>query len=282
MYRPYPMRPAITVRGLTIDPPLVNGSGVVDAVSSVDDWNLSVDRLARLGAFVTKTVTARPRPGNPQPWAETCGEGSLVNAAGLPNPGIDAAMRDWANLPRRLGIPVIVSIGGAVDDLAELAAAVSAAGWAAGIECNLSCPNVHGGLVAGAPDAAARAVGSVRASTTLPLLAKLTPACGDPAGVARAVVAAGADAVTCGNTMPARAEGIDGGLSGRALHPIALRMVAEVAAAVDVPVIALGGVDGTEAAERMFAAGAGAIGVGTGAVFDPGLIERLAEFCSHA
>lgn len=280
------MHAAVTVRTLELDPPLVNGSGVVDAVSADQGWNLPDAQLSKLGAFITKTITAAPREGNPQPWADTFGEGSLVNAAGLPNPGIDAAMRDWAVLPDRLGVPVIVSLGGDVDRLDELVRRVSAAGWAAGIELNLSCPNVDGGLVAADPHAVAEVLTRVRAQTILPIFAKLTPACGAPAAVARAAVDSGADALTCGNTMPVRAiapdgspllgAGADGGLSGVALHALNLRLVATVAAAVDVPIVGLGGVDGVAAARRMFDAGAAIVGVGTGAVYDPGLVEALA------
>lgn len=274
-----------------LDPPLLNGSGVIDAVSSDEGWNLPAAVLAKLGAFVTKTVTAEPRAGNPQPWAESFGEGTLVNAAGLPNPGIAAAMRDWAHLPETLGIPVIVSLGGDAAALPQLAAAVQDAGWASAIELNLSCPNVRGGLLAADPAAVAECVSRVRARTQLPLIAKLTPACGDRAGVARAAVDAGADALTCGNTMPVHARGAagapllghsaDGGLSGTALHAINLRLVADVRAAVNVPLIGLGGVDGTAAADRMRAAGATILGVGTGAVHDPGLLDALAEYLAH-
>jgi dihydroorotate dehydrogenase (NAD+) catalytic subunit len=280
------MHAAVTVRTLELDPPLVNGSGVVDAVSADQGWNLPDAQLSKLGAFTTKTITASARDGHPQPWADTFGDGTLVNAAGLPNPGIEAALRDWASLPARLGVPVIVSIGGDARTLDELAAQVDAAGWASAIELNLSCPNVDGGLVAGDPGAVTQVVSRVRARTTLPLFAKLTPAAGAPGAVARAAVDAGADALTCGNTMPVRAlapdgssllgAGPDGGLSGVGLHAINLRLVATVAATVDVPIIGLGGVDGIAAARRMLDAVASNDGGGTGAVHDPGLVDALA------
>lgn len=280
------MHAGTSPRTLVLDPPLVNGSGVIDAVSSDEGWNLPVSTLSKLGAFTTKTITAQPREGHPQPWADSWGEGSLVNAAGLPNPGIDAAVEQWAHLPQLLGIPVIASIGGDPARLDELAERIDGAGWASAIEVNLSCPNVDGGLVAADPDSSRACVARVRAKTTLPVLAKLTPACGARAAVARAVVDAGADMLTCGNTMPVRVAGPsgepllgaghDGGLSGVALHPISLRLVAEVRAAVDVPIIGLGGVDGLAAADRMRDAGADVVGVGTGAVYDPGLVEALA------
>jgi len=283
----------ITVRGLHLDPPLLNGSGAVDVVSVDPDWNLPDDALRKLGAFVTKTVTMAPRTGHPQPWAEVWGEGSLVNAVGLANPGITAAMRDWRGLESRLGsggsnLPVIVSVDGAPEDVTALVQLVDAAGWASGIELNLSCPNVAGGLVAADPAAVGHVVGLARTATDLPIFAKLSPASGDRAAIARAAQGAGADALTCGNTMPIRAvgpdgrpllgAGPDGGLSGRALHHIALRLVAETAAAVDIPVIGLGGIESEETAQAMFDVGAAAIGVGTGAVLDPPLIATLARW----
>jgi dihydroorotate dehydrogenase (NAD+) catalytic subunit len=280
------MHASVTVGSLVLDVPLVNGSGVVDAVGAGEEWNLPAARLSKLGAFTTKTITRAARPGNPQPWAEVIAPGTLANAAGLPNPGIGAAMVDWAHLPTLLGIPVIASIGGIPEDLPDLAVAVQSAGWASAIELNLSCPNVTGGLVAADRVAVEAVLTRVRARVSLPLLAKLTPACGDIGGVARAAVSAGADALTCANTIPVRAvgpagapllgAGAHGGMSGAGLHPIALRLVAEAAAAVDVPIIGLGGVDGIAAADRMLDAGASIIGVGTGAVFDPTLIDTLA------
>lgn len=286
MYRPQSMHASVTVGTLVLEVPLLNGSGVVDLRSPDPGWNLPPARLSKLGAFTTKTITLLPRAGSPQPWAEVVDEGTLINAAGLPNPGVDAAMRDWADLPHALGVPVIVSVEGRPDEVGDLCRRVDAAGWASAIELNLSCPNVDGGLVAGDAAATGVVVGRARAVTGLPLLAKLTAATGDPAAVARAAVAAGADAVTCGNTMPARATdaagrallgaGTDGGLSGRGLHPVNLRLVASVAAVVDVPVVGLGGVDGVAAADRMLAAGASIVGVGTGAVIDAALVDLLA------
>jgi dihydroorotate dehydrogenase (NAD+) catalytic subunit len=281
------MGDAVSIAGLRLDPPLLNGSGVIDVVSSDEGWNLPPAQLAKLGAFVTKTITRSPRDGHPQPWADTLAPGTLINAAGLPNPGIDRALVDWAHIPGLLGIPVIASIGGSAADLPELAERLDAAPWVAAVELNLSCPNVDGGLLAADPRAVADVIALVRARTRLPLLAKLTPACGDAGGVARAAVDAGADALTCGNTMPIRAAdaatggpllgaGHHGGMSGTQLHAINLRLVAEVAAAVDVPIVGLGGVDGIAAARRMLDAGASIIGIGTGQVHDSGLIEALA------
>ncbi|MCW2956328.1 MAG: dihydroorotate dehydrogenase catalytic subunit [Thermoleophilia bacterium] len=280
------MAVGISVGTLRLDVPLLNGSGAVDVVSSDDDWNLPIGAVRELGGFVTKTLTRDARAGHPHPWADTVDEHSLINAVGLANPGIDAALAEWRTLPAQLGLPIIVSIGGDVGDLPELARRVDDAGWASAIELNLSCPNVHGGLVAGDPAAVEAAVHAVRSVTRLPLFAKLTPACGSPREVARRAEAAGADALTCGNTMPIRwtsadgapvlGAGAHGGLSGRALHPIALHLVSEAASVVSIPVVGLGGVDSEEAARRMLDAGARIVGVGTGAVLDPTLLRRLA------
>ena len=278
----------MNIGSLIVDPPVVNGSGAVDVASQYPDWSVPDPAVSKLGAYVTKSITLEPRAGNPQPWAETLGDDTLVNAVGLANPGIDVVVDAWAALPQRLGIPIIASIaGGTPDEFAELARRITGAGWAAALELNLSCPNVHGGLIAGDARAAADVVTAVRETTGLPLLAKLSPACGDIAAVVRAVEAAGADALTCCNTMPVRwsgpsgepllGAGHHGGMSGVGLHPIALRVVAEAAAVSNLPIIGLGGVDGAVAAQRMRNAGASIIGVGSAAVIDPGVIAQLTE-----
>ena len=99
------MHGGTSIAGLVVSPPLLNGSGVIDVVSSDEGWNLPAAQVAKLGAFTTKTITRSARPGHAQPWADTIGPGTLVNAAGLPNPGIERAMLDWAHLPQLLGIP---------------------------------------------------------------------------------------------------------------------------------------------------------------------------------
>ena len=271
---------------LVLDVGLVNGSGVVDVLNPSAGWNLPDEVVAKLGAFVTKTATMDPRPGHPPPVVAPWGsDGSLVNSVGLAGPGIHAAIAAWQTLPGRLGIPIVASLDGGDEALGDLVGHACSADAIDAIELNLSCPNVEGGLIAADPKATERAVSVARRASSLPLIAKLTPACGQVRDVVRAADAAGADAICCGNTMPVAASdrvgrpllgsGVRAGLSGPDLHPLALRLVLDAAAATSLPIIGLGGVDSPTAARRMFDAGAQVIGVGSAAWNDPDVITEL-------
>jgi dihydroorotate dehydrogenase (NAD+) catalytic subunit len=275
----------VQLRDLTIEVPLLNASGAFDVNTADDDWRAPVDAARNLGAYVTKTVTAEPRIGNPQPHVAMLDELTLVNSVGLANPGYEAALSSWAPILRELGIPIILSVAGTHEELKRIVEAANGVDWVAAYEINLSCPNVGSRVTDAAdPARAFAAVVSVRANTTRAAIAKLSPACGDIGAVAQAVVDAGADAIAAVNTMPVRAlddDGnplcgvADGGMSGRSLHPIALRCVAQVCNAVDVPVIGIGGVSSIASARRMFDAGASAISVGTAAAISPTVIATL-------
>jgi dihydroorotate dehydrogenase (NAD+) catalytic subunit len=285
---------ALVLRSLELAVPLVNGSGGFDVSAPREEWRGDADAARHLGAYVTKSVTRLPRAGNPEPrvalWGgQRPGEGyGLVNSAGIPNPGAEHALEAWRPQLQALGVPIVLSLSGTALELAEMVGLVEAAGvpWVRGYELNLSCPNLRSGALVGAdPVAAGACVAAARSRTERALLAKLTPACGDLAGVARACVAAGADALVAINTMPVRAvdgSGSDllgsrtGGLSGAPLHPIALRCVEEVAGAVDVPVVGLGGVASLAGARRMLDAGARVVGVATAAMVEPSLLRELA------
>jgi len=236
--------------------PLLNASGCLDA--------LVAPKVARqLDTFVTKTVTPLPREGNPPPRiAET--EHGMLNSIGLQNPGIDAFVRD--HLPRLevLGVPLWVSVGGfSASDYALVCEQLDGYESIVAIELNLSCPNVEE-----APETSAELVAAARAVTSKTLYAKLSPATWDVAESARAVAHAGADGLSLVNTI--RGLSIDtatmgprlalsvGGYSGPALKPIALACVSACAAAVDVPIVGMGGVwSGLDALE-LVAAGASA------------------------
>ena len=241
--------------------------------------------IQRLGAIVSKAVTLRPRRGNPQPRiAETAA--GMINSIGLQNIGLKALLRDVAPTWATWRVPVIVNIAGeSVGEYAELARrldgpAGQAAPGVSGLEVNISCPNVEDGLVFGRdPRAAAEVTAAVRRQTTLPVIVKLTPNAADVAEVARAVADAGADALTLINTFPAMSIDVEarrpalgwgsGGLSGPALKPIALKMVYDVAGAVDVPIIGCGGIMcGRDAVEYLMA-GASAVQVGTATFRNP-------------
>jgi len=240
-----------------------------------------------IGAIVCKGITVKPRAGNPPPRIVETPAGAL-NAIGLANIGMDAAIREkaplWANMP----VPVIVNINGeTIDEFVKLAQGFDDVAGVAGIELNISCPNVkHGGMAFGIdPDAAAGVTKAVREATTLPLIVKLTPNAQDIPAVAKAVIAAGAEALTVANTYlaisidakrgePALAN-VTGGLSGPAIKPLTLRLVYEVSRAVDVPVIGCGGIMNAEDAQEYLIAGAKAVQVGTATLVDPFAVPRI-------
>jgi dihydroorotate dehydrogenase (NAD+) catalytic subunit len=237
--------------------------------------------VEQLGAVVTKTVTLRPRAGSAQTrTAET--PAGMLNAIGLQNPGVDAIVGKLAPRWTRWRVPVVVSILGAtVDEYGEVAARLDGVPGVSAIEVNISSPNAkRGGMEFGQePEAAAAVTQAVFRATTLPLIVKLTPNVTDIVSIARAVVDAGADAVCVINTLQAMAidvrarrptiASVFSGLSGPAIKPVALRMVYQVASAVDVPIVGCGGIStGTDAIEFLLA-GATAVQVGTATFVNP-------------
>ena len=234
-----------------------------------------------LGGIVTKTVTLRPREGSPQTrTAET--PAGMLNAIGLQNPGVDAVVREMAPRWQRWRIPVVVSIlGSTIEEYGEVAARLDGVDGVSGIEVNISSPNARrGGMEFGQePEAAAAVTATVVRHTSLPVIVKLTPNVTDIVAVARAAVDAGADALCLINTLQAMA--IDprtrrpvigstfAGLSGPAIKPVALRMVYQVAGAVDVPIVGCGGITTGADAVEFLMAGATAVQVGTATFVNP-------------
>jgi dihydroorotate dehydrogenase (NAD+) catalytic subunit len=251
--------------------------------------------VQRLGAIVTKTTTLSPRRGNaPQRIAET--PSGMLNSIGLQNVGVSALVRDLAPLYATWRVPVIASIMGfTAGEYAEVARRLEGVEGFAGLELNLSCPNTErGGIEFGQDEsAAADVVRRVTRETTLPVIAKLTPSVAEPVRIARAVVDAGADALCCGNTLVGMAMDTRrgrpmigatfAGLSGPALKPVALRVVYQVAGAVDVPVIGCGGVSTAEDAIEFLQAGASAVQVGTATFANPlapmEVLEGIEAYC---
>lgn len=241
-----------------------------------------------LGAVVLKTVTLKPRAGNPPPRiAET--PAGLLNAVGLENPGVDVLVDRILPSLREYPVPVIVSIAGfTLEEFHVLAARLSAVPGVAALELNISCPNVKaGGMAFGVdPETAAAAVAAARRGTTLPLIAKLTPNTVDIAAVARSVVEAGADVISLINTLKGMAidlarrrpllGSVFGGLSGPAIKPVALRAVWEVYEAVDVPIIGMGGITTWQDALEFILAGATAVGVGSANLVNPRATAEIA------
>ncbi|MBI2913449.1 MAG: dihydroorotate dehydrogenase [Chloroflexi bacterium] len=276
-------------RGLLLSNPVMTASGTFGNGLEY----VKVFDIQRLGAIVSKAITLRPRRGNPQPrLAETAA--GMINSIGLQNIGVDAIVRDVAPVWAAWRVPVIANIAGeSVADYAELARRLDSVAGVSGLELNVSCPNVDSGLEFGSdPRAAAEVTAAVRRQTDLPLLVKLTPNVTDIVAVARAVVDAGADALTLVNTFPATSIDVktrrpalgwgSGGLSGPALKPIALRIVYQVARALDVPIVGCGGIMSGHDAVEYIMAGARAVQVGTATFINPraplDVLEGIEQF----
>jgi dihydroorotate dehydrogenase (NAD+) catalytic subunit len=245
--------------------------------------------LDRLGAIVVKGISLEPRPGNPPPRiVETaCG---MLNAIGLENVGVEAFISRKLVFLRRLNTPVIVNIlGDSVEEYAAIAARLDGVEGVHALEVNISCPNVKkGGVAFGTvPQMAAEVTRAVRNATRLPVIVKLSPNVTDIVAMARAVEEAGADAVSLINTLIGMAidvrtrrpqlANIIGGLSGPAIKPVALRMVWQVAGAVSIPVIGIGGIGSVDDALEFLLAGAVAVQVGTANFYDHSAVERIIQ-----
>jgi dihydroorotate dehydrogenase (NAD+) catalytic subunit len=272
-------------RGLVLANPILVASGTFGYGVEYGDV-VDVDRL---GAICCKGTTLKPRIGNVTPRV-TETPGGMLNSIGLQNPGVDAVIEKYAGTWTGWKTPVIVNVAGeSVADYVEVVRRLEDVAGVAAIELNISCPNVgKGGLqFAIDADAAASVTAAVRRATDLPLLVKLSPNVADVRPIAKAIAAAGADALTAINTLSGIAVALSrkkpllgnvyGGLSGPALKPVALRIVYEVAQVVDIPIIAIGGV--TELADVLdfLAVGAVAVQVGTAIFADPALPVRLVD-----
>jgi dihydroorotate dehydrogenase (NAD+) catalytic subunit len=266
--------------GLELEHPVVNGSGTFDAIAARRVFGDALLEDFPFAAFVSKTVTLEPRQGNPPPrlWELPAG---LINSIGLPNKGLEGYLAHDLPELAALPVPLIVNVMGfSRDEVATLVSAFAERDEVAALELNVSCPNVETGLVMGAdPGETASLVARVRPLTDKPVIVKLTPSASDPAAVAEAAEAAGADAVSLVNTLrgmalsPRTGEpwlgGRTGGVSGPALRAIALAQVADVAARVAIPVVGMGGVQSARHAEDLQRAGATLVAVGTESFRDP-------------
>jgi dihydroorotate dehydrogenase (NAD+) catalytic subunit len=273
--------------GIHLQHPVINASGTYDAIAARKVFGDDLMAEFPFSAFVSKTITPEPRVGNaPQRIWET--PAGMVNSIGLPNKGLEGFLA--TDLPRlaELPVPLVVSVMATNrEDFSRLVRAVGDREEVAAIELNVSCPNVHSGLIVGEQPAETEALlEALRPLTEKPLIVKLTPNVADPAEVAVGAEQGGADAVSLINTLKASA--IDpasgtaalaaghGGLSGPAVRPIALQQLRAVTAAASVPAIGMGGIStGTDAAE-FFAAGASLVAVGTENFRDPRAGSRVA------
>ncbi len=269
--------------GIKLRTPLMAASGTFGFGEEFLDF---IDQ-ADVGAIVVKGMTREPRKGNSgRRMAET--PAGMLNCIGLQNPGVDVFLREILPQIKRLDTPIIVNINGNVqEDYAYLAEVLDASG-VAGIEVNISCPNTrHGCMAFGViPETAAEVTAAVKAKTKLPVIVKLSPNVTDITEIARAVEAAGADAVSLINTLVGMAidtrtwkpvlGNVVGGLSGPAVKPVALRMVWQTAQAVKIPVIGMGGIATANDAVEFLLAGASAIAIGTANFVNPQAISDIA------
>ena len=271
-------RLSVSLCGLELDNPVIPASGTFGygyEFAELYDINC-------LGTFSFKGTTREPRLGNPTPRiAES--EGGMLNAVGLQNPGVDAVIaEELPKLKKVFHKPVMANVSGfGVDEYEEVCAKLDAEPQVGWLEVNISCPNVHGGGMSFGtdPKMAAEVTRAVKAVTTKPVIMKLSPNVTDIVSIARACEDAGADAVSLINTLMAMRidiktrrpilANVTGGLSGPAVFPVALRMVWQVARAVHIPVVGLGGVSTPEQVIEMMLAGATAVEVGAANLVDP-------------
>ncbi len=272
--------------GVPLAGPILNGSGTFDAIAARRAFGDALLERFPFDCFVSKTITVAPRQGNPPPrlWESP---GGMINSIGLPNKGLEGFLADDLPQLAELPVPLCVSVMGFDrDELALLVAALAERDQVALVELNFSCPNVETGLIMGAdPGETAAAVERVRGLSDRPLIVKLTPNATDPAAVASAAEAAGADAVSIVNTLKGMAldprsgrpwlGGRSGGLSGPAVRAIALEQVATVSGTVAIPVIGMGGIASGKHAADFLAVGATAVGVGTESFRDPAAGRRI-------
>ena len=244
--------------------------------------------LTSLGGILPKTITLNPRLGN-APWRTVETSAGLLNSIGLDNDGVETFIEQHLTYLRTIDTAIVVSVAGkSRDEFVELAKRIEGAGGASALELNISCPNVSGGVDFGTdPSMCYEVIRSVRESCELPILAKLTPNVSRIAEIAKAAAEGGADAVCCINTLLGMAidwrrrkpmlGNVMGGLSGPAIKPVALRCVYQVASAVDIPIVGIGGIGTIDDVMEFFAAGASAIQVGTANYYDPKISQKLVE-----
>ena len=270
--------------------PLTVGSGTFGSGREMSEFY----DLSRLGAITVKGTSRDPWPGNDYPRTIETPSG-MLNAIGLQNDGLDSFLNDKLPFLRQHDVPVIVNVvGHTIEEYVEVAAALDKTEGVAGLELNISCPNVKEGCMVfgSSPEGAADVVRAVRVVTDLTLITKLSPNVTDIVSIAHAVVDAGTDALSLVNTLLGTA--IDpyqrkfklangtGGLSGPAIKPVALRMVYDVARAVDVPVIGMGGIMTALDAVEFMLAGADAVAVGTANFVNPmaavEIVDGIADY----
>jgi len=272
------MNLSVTIGRLKLKNPVMTASGTF---GYGEEYSEFID-LNRLGAVVVKGLSLSPKEGNPPPRLIETPAG-MLNAIGLQNIGIEKFIQDKLPFLKRFDTPVIVNFfGDSIDEYAEAAGRLSAAEGVHGLEMNISCPNKQAGwcIFGTDPRVTFEVVSTVRKSTNLPLIVKLSPNVTDIGLMAKAAQDAGADAVSLINTLTGltidiqtrrpKLANITGGLSGPAVKPVAVRMVWEVYRSVKIPIIGMGGIMCGDDAVEFMLAGATAVAVGTANFINPG------------
>jgi dihydroorotate dehydrogenase (NAD+) catalytic subunit len=275
----------VNIGSLELANPVMTASGTFGYAREFEN----LMNLHRLGAVIVKGISLHPRLGNPPPRiVETaCG---MLNAIGLQNVGVDRFIAEKMKYLAGLNVPVIVNIlGDSLAEYVEITERLRGIPGVAGIEVNISCPNVKkGGVAFGtSPEMAAAVTAAVKKSADVPVMIKLSPNVTDITAIARAVEDGGADSLSLINTLIGMAidlktrrpvlANIIGGLSGPAIKPVALRMVYQVAQVVSIPVIGIGGIESAEDALEFMLAGATAVQVGTANFINPRVTEEIIE-----
>jgi dihydroorotate dehydrogenase (NAD+) catalytic subunit len=268
----------INIGKLKLRNPVMAASGTFGYAEEFADF---MD-LRQLGAVVTKTITLKPRQGNPPP--RTCETpAGMLNSIGLENPGIEVFLKEKLPLLKKIGIPVIVSIAseGGQGEFVELARRLAKIREVAAVELNISCPNIRGKplLISQNAKSTYELTMAVRRVIKKTLIVKLSPNVTDIAEIAQAAQAGGSDAVSLINTLVGmsidtekfqpKLAAVTGGLSGPAIRPIAVRIVWEVYKKIKIPIIGMGGIINTSDAVEFFLAGATAVSVGTANFINP-------------
>jgi len=278
----------VEIAGIKLKNPVMTASGTF---GYGQEYTPFVD-LNRLGAIILKGITLKPKRGNPPPRVIETPSG-MLNAIGLQNVGVEVLIKEKLPYLQKFNTPVIINISGdTIEEYVELArrlGEVSKEMGVAGLEVNISCPNVKKGGMAWGTDAIAtyKIVSSIRKATALPLIVKLTPNVTDIKTIAQAAEEAGADALSLINTLVGMAIDIDsrkpklanvsGGLSGPAVKPVALWLVWQVFQTVNIPVIGIGGIIKVEDALEFIIVGARAIEVGTANFVNPKVTIEIIE-----
>lgn len=272
--------------GIELDNPIIPASGTFGfGYEFAELYDINV-----LGTFSFKGTTKEARFGNPTPRIAECPNG-MINAVGLQNPGVDRVIdTELPKLAKCFDKKVMANVSGfSVDEYVYTCEKIDKCDQVGWIEVNVSCPNVHGGGMSfgTSPEAAAEVTRAVKAATTKPIIIKLSPNVTDIVSIARACEKAGADGISLINTLlgmridirtrkPVIANKM-GGFSGAAIFPVAVRMVYQVAHAVNIPVVGMGGVSSAEDAIEMMLAGATAVEIGAANLIDPYACKKIVE-----